>query len=229
MSRKSSKYKRKNPESVTVRPAFNLLPKTEKQAQLITAIKDKTLIVAYGPAGTGKTFVSGMCAARSLLKGDVDNLVLTRANVPTGRTLGSFPGTVEEKLAPWLAPLVSVLEVGLGKADVKCRMGKSILVQPLETIRGQSFTRSIILVDEAQNLSFEEIKAITTRIGDGSKLVLMGDPTQSDVKNGTDLMRFVGLCHKRNIEVPIVKFGVDDIVRSDIVGQLVRMFYEEDI
>jgi len=221
----SRKRKEKFMNERMVRPAFNVVPKTQKQDDLMRAIEQSTLIIASGCAGTGKTYCAGMMAAKLLLKGEVNNLILTRANVPTGRSLGSFPGTVEEKMAPWLAPITSVLKEGLGRGDFECRMGKSIHIQPVETIRGQSFADSIVLVDESQNLTFDEIKAITTRIGEGSKLILMGDPDQSDVKNGNDLMHFAHMCHNNNIEVPIIQFTIDDIVRSDIVADLVRMFH----
>ena len=210
-----------------VRAPFYITPKNQNQDYLMRSIEQKVLTVATGPAGTGKTYCAGMIACKLLLKGEVNNLVLTRANVPTGRSLGHFPGTVEDKMTPWLAPLVNVLKEGLGKGDVDCRMGKSIHVQPLETIRGQSFANSVILVDEAQNLTMDEIKAITTRIGENSKLVLMGDPAQSDVRDGNDLTRFARMCYNRGIDVPVVEFSVNDIVRSDIVGDLVRMSHEE--
>lgn len=228
MSRKrTQRTKEKFMNERQVRAAFNVVPKTKKQDLLMRAIEQSTLIIASGCAGTGKTYCAGMMAAKLMLKGEVNNIILTRANVPTGRSLGSFPGTVEEKMAPWLAPISSVLKEGLGRGDYDCRLGKSIHIQPIETIRGQSFSNSVILVDEAQNLSFEEIKAITTRIGEGSKLILMGDPDQSDVKNGNDLMKFATMCYNYDIDVPIIEFTVNDIVRSDIVADLVRMFYNE--
>lgn len=229
-----AKAKRKNVTKMKftherqVRPAFNVIPKTEPQDMLMRSIEQNVMTIAIGVAGTGKTYCAGMIAAKLLLKGEHNNIILTRANVPTGRTLGHFPGSVEEKMAPWLAPLTNVLTQALGKGDVECRMGKSIHIQPIETIRGQSFADSVILVDEAQNLTMEEIKAITTRIGENSKLVLMGDPNQSDVKNGTELTRFATMCHERNIDIPIIEFGIQHIVRSDIVADLVRMFYEEN-
>jgi phosphate starvation-inducible PhoH-like protein len=92
-----------------------------------------------------------------------------------------------------------------------------------------SYENSLVLVDESQNLNMEEIKAITTRMGEGSKMILMGDPNQSDIDNGLALIRFTDLCRKHQIEVPVVAFGIEDIVRSDIVGQLVRMFTEVDV
>ncbi len=210
--------------------AFHIQPKNTTQQYLMDCIEKNVMTVAVGPAGTGKTFCTGMKAAQIYLKGGYTNIVLTRANIPTGKSLGHFPGTVEEKMEPWLKPITSVLKDGLGKGRYEYMVSKEqMIVQPIETIRGNSFEKSIIIVDEAQNLCLEEIKAITTRIGENSKLILLGDPAQSDVRNGNDLSRFTELCAKYNIDAPVVKFTVNDIVRSDIVAQVVKMFYAEDL
>ena len=224
---KKKTIKPKFQQERSVRKASLVTPKTANQELLIDAIEDSVLTVAVGPAGTGKTYIAGMMASKLLLKNDVKNIVMTRANVPTGRSLGHFPGTIEEKMAPWLAPIISVLKDGLGRGDYEARLNKSIHIQPIETIRGQSFLNTIILVDEAQNLTMDEIKAITTRIGEGSKMILMGDPMQSDVSNGYDLIKFADLCDSYDIEVPVIEFTIRDIVRSGIVSDLVRMFYQE--
>jgi len=211
------------------RPAYKIVPKNELQAEFIKALKTKPLVMGIGPAGTGKTYVAGMIAAQMLLKGEIDKIILTRPNVATGKTLGHFPGSVSEKLAPWLAPILNVLKYGLGTGDYEYRLEKTILVQPLETIRGQSFDDAFVIVDESQNLTIEEIKALTTRIGDNTVMALIGDSTQADVRNGTELTRFVEMCHKSDIDVPVITFGIDQIVRSDICADLVKMFYHENI
>jgi phosphate starvation-inducible PhoH-like protein len=217
-----SRYGKKTVEE---KKNFHIQPKTKNQQTLLDAIEEFAITVTYGPAGTGKTYISAMKAVQLYLKGGYEKIILSRANVPTGRSLGHFPGTVQEKMAPWLMPLTSNLEKGFGKGVYDNLVhNETIEIQPLETIRGRSFEDSIILIDEAQNLNFEEIKAVTTRLGEGSKLILMGDPNQSDVDNGMAIMKFVTMCKRSNIEIPVVEFGVDDIVRSDIVAQLVRMF-----
>jgi phosphate starvation-inducible PhoH-like protein len=214
------------------RPARSVFiqPKNYKQDEMLKAIDFNVLTVVIGPAGTGKTFCTGMKVAQLFSTGKYARIVLTRANVPTGKSLGFFPGTVAEKMEPWLAPITNVLKDGLGKGQYEYleRKGK-IIVQPIETIRGNSYEDALVIVDEAQNLSMEEIKAITTRIGENSKMILTGDPAQSDVKNGTDLKRFCDLCNSSRIDVGYIEFGIDDIVRSDIVGQLVKMFYNKGI
>jgi phosphate starvation-inducible PhoH-like protein len=203
--------------------------RTEKQEDLAIAFHTHQLVCGIGCAGTGKTYTTGMVAARMLLENRIERIVLTRPNVPTGRTLGHFPGTIGEKLAPWLAPITNVLKEGLGVETYEKMIDRQILIQPLETIRGMSFEDSFVIIDESQNLSLEEIKAVSTRIGEGTVMALIGDPNQSDVKKGTDLTRFVAMCNRNDIEVPTVEFTVDDCVRSDICGDLIRMFHKEDI
>lgn len=205
--------------------AFHIQPKNPTQQYLLDCIDQSVMTVCIGPAGTGKTFCTGMKAAQLLLKGGYDKIVLTRPNVPTGRSLGYFPGSVEEKMTPWLKPIMNVLSDGLGKGRYDYMVSKDqIAIQPIETIRGNSFENCIIIVDESQNLSMSEIKATTTRIGENSKLILLGDPAQSDVQDGEALDDFVEMCHQAGIDVPIIRFTTDHIVRSDIVSQLVKMF-----
>ena len=209
--------------------AFHIQPKNEKQQALLDAIEYSTMCVAIGTAGTGKTYISATKAAQLFLKGGYDKIVLTRPNVSTGKSVGFFPGTVEEKLSIWLQPLLNVLKEALGEGRYQYLMEKrQIVIQPLETIRGNSYKDAIILIDECQNMDMHEIEAVTTRIGDNSKMILMGDPRQSDVKNGMAIEKFVAMCDKYYIDVPIVRFGLDDVVRSDIVAKLVKAFYYED-
>ena len=187
------------------------------------------MTVAIGPAGTGKTYCTGMKAAQLFLKGEYQKIVVTRSIISTGKSLGHFPGTIEEKMEPWVKPILNVLIDGLGSGRAECmQRQKQIEVQPIETIRGTSFDNSIIIVDEAQNLTIDEIKAVTTRIGDNTKLILLGDPAQSDLKN-SDLIKFVDLCHQYRVPAPIVTFSIKDIVRSDIVANLVKMFAKAGI
>ena len=225
------KHRRKrNEDEVQIRKPFHIQAKNYKQEALLEAIDNNVITVAIGCAGTGKTFCTGMKVAQLFLKGGYDRIILTRANVPTGRSLGHFPGTVQEKMEPWLAPITNVLKEGMGKGHYEYLVRKDkIQVQPIETIRGNSYNDALVIVDEAQNLSIEEIKAITTRIGENSKMILTGDPAQSDVKDGNDLIKFVQLCFENHIEIPIIEFCVNDIVRSDIVAKLVRMFINNGV
>lgn len=228
MSKRKSRYARK-PNNNTI-SGFNIIPKNQKQDKLIRSIKVYPITVTIGCAGTGKTYCSAGTVASLFIKGGYDKIVITRANVPTGKTLGHFPGTIQEKMTPWLLPMLEVFEEAFGKAKYQYMLNKGeIEIQPIETIRGRSYRNSLVLVDEAQNLSIEELKAITTRLGENSKLVLMGDPAQSDVNSGKDLIKFCNLVKKAGIALPVIEFYVDDIVRSDIVASLVKMFILEKI
>src|SRR6056300_672712 len=223
MSKRKSRYAAKN-ENIH-RIGFHVIPKNEKQDLLIRSIKLNPITVTIGCAGTGKTYCSAGTVAQLYMKGRYKKIVLTRANVPTGKTLGHFPGTIQEKMTPWLMPMLEVLSKAFGKSKFEYLLNKGqIEIQPIETIRGRSYDNALVLVDEAQNLCIDELKAITTRIGENSKLILLGDPAQSDVHDGEALDEFVEMCHHYSIEAPIVRFTTDHIVRSDIVAQLVKMF-----
>lgn len=208
--------------------AFRVDPKTENQNLLLEAIPEYDIVVALGPAGTGKTYCSVGKVVELYNKGHYKKIVIARSIIPTGKSMGYLPGDLKEKMIPWLLPMLSVMEKAFGKQKFDIMMAKDdISIQPLETIRGRSFEDSLILIDEAQNLSFEEIKAITTRLGENSKMVLMGDAFQSDLQGKSALLTFCAMCARHNIEIPVIQFGLDDIVRSDIVGKLVRMFVME--
>ena len=231
MSKRKSRYSSKNEEiNYIPRVAFHVVPKNQKQDRLIQSIKMYPITATIGCAGTGKTYCSTGTVAHLYMKGKYEKIVITRANVPTGKTLGHFPGTIQEKMTPWLLPMLEVLEEAFGKGKYQYMLAKGeIEIQPIETIRGRSYKNALVLVDESQNLTMDELKAISTRLGENSKLVLMGDPAQSDVKDGQDLMNFCKLVQRNGIELPVIQFGVEDIVRSDIVADLVKMFIKEKV
>ena len=213
------------------KPQINFSPKTQQQSELFHQLKKNNLLIAPGPAGTGNTFTAVTQAAIWLVGGHIDRVVLARANVPTGKSLGAIPGTLEEKLEPWVMPMTDVLRSQMGRAYYEHAVSKGkIETVALETIRGRSFDNAMILIDEAQQLTMEEIKAITTRIGEGSVLVLMGDPKQTDKVNLTGLVSFSEMLSKHNIDKTcVVEFDLDDIVRSDTCANMVRMFYKEGL
>ena len=213
------------------RPQVSFQPKTQQQSELYHQLKHNNLLVALGPAGTGKTFTVATQAAQWLVAGDIDKVILTRANVPTGKSLGAIPGTLAEKLEPWVMPMTDVLRRQMGRGYYEHAMSKGkIETVALETVRGRSFDNAVILVDEAQQLTMDEIKAITTRIGENAVLVLMGDPNQTDLKNKTGFVQFIRLLD--SYEPPrtcVVEFEMDDIVRSDTCANMVKMFYTEGL
>jgi len=204
-------------------------PKTENQKHFINSVLSQDMVVGLGPAGTGKSYLSATLAAYLLKQRDFDKIVLTRPTVPTGRSIGFFPGTLNEKMEPWVKPIMVTLEEYLGKGDVECliKNGK-IEVVPFETIRGRSFGNSVIILDEAQNTTVDEIKAFVTRIGDRSKMIINGDVSQSDLSrsfNGlsliVDMVRNSRSLHKF---VPVIEFTSKDIVRSGLCQLWVEEF-----
>lgn len=215
------------PDVSKARPMITIEPLNDKQRDCYIDLLGSPCVILLGAAGTGKTFLAASVAAKELAERRIRRIVLSRANVATGKSLGAFPGSVEEKMAPWLLPITDVLrhQLGNGFFEHAVKTG-AICIQPIETIRGRSFDDSIVLMDEAQQLTVEELKAITTRIGENSKLFLMGDQAQRDVR--TDgLGWLLSLIKKHELPVGYHKFTSDDIVRSGLCKAFVKAFEKE--
>lgn len=207
--------------------SFHIQPKNAKQQSLIQAINDSEIIIAEAPAGCGKTYLTGSMAAKFLAEGLVDKIILTRANVHVGKSLGMLPGTVNEKMEPLLAPILAVLRERMGDGLYGYNLAKrKIDIQALEYIRGNSFKDCFIIIDEAQNLTISEVQALVTRYESG-RIVFIGDNFQTDIKgqNGLDWLEQFALRHKLNY--PVIKFGLDDIVRSSLVKEFLTALYSE--
>jgi phosphate starvation-inducible PhoH-like protein len=211
------------------RPRITIDPLNDKQRDCLIDLYASPCVILIGPAGTGKTFLAASVAAKDLSERRIRRIIISRANVPTGKSLGAFPGTVEEKMTPWLLPITDVLRQHLGNGFFEyCMKAVLIQVQPIETIRGRSFDDAIVLMDESQQLTVDELKAITTRIGENSKLFLMGDRAQRDVK--TDgLLWLLKLAEKHKLPVGLHVFDSDDIVRSTLCKAFVKAFEMEGV
>lgn len=210
------------------RPRITIEPLNENQRECLIDLYASSCVILMGPAGTGKTYLAASVAAKDLAERRIRKIIISRANVPTGKSLGAFPGTVEEKMAPWLLPITDVLrqQLGTGFYEYCVRTG-AIQIQPLETIRGRSYDDAIVIMDEAQQLTIDELKAFCTRIGENSKLYLMGDRAQRDVR--TDgLQWLVNLATKHKLPVGLHTFTSDDIVRSSLCKAFVKAFEQED-
>ena len=210
------------------KPVVTINPLNEKQDDYYMSLLGDPCVICTGAAGTGKTYLAASVAAKDLADGRINRIILSRANVSTGKSIGALPGTVEEKMLPWLMPMLDVLKSQLGTDYFNNAMKtKTIEVQPIETIRGRSFDDTIVLMDEAQQLTKEELKAITTRIGENSKLYLMGDRAQRDVR--TDGLKWLlDLVCKHNLPVAYHTFTSDDIVRSGLCKMFVKAYEKED-
>lgn len=207
-----------------------LTPRTEKQKDLINALKENSQIFILGPAGTGKTYVTATYAADLYTTKEIDKIVITRPHIAVGKDVGYLPGTLEEKTYPWALPVLDVLQKHLGKGAVETGIKNgNIEMAPLALMRGRSFEDAFIIVDETQNITTHELKMLLTRVGEGSTIVLNGDIQQSDLKEADGLSKVIHLAKKHILPVPIIEFGLEDIVRSDICAQWVKVFYKEKL
>lgn len=193
------------------------------QETYLQAIKDNDITFGVGSAGTGKTYVAGFYAASELYHKRVDSIILTRPNVETGRSLGFLPGTLEEKNAPYLQPFDDVFKKALGPGFYGYALkSKTINPQPLGFMRGMTFENCIVLADEMQNATKEEMKMILSRIGKNCKMIFSGDTEQSDIPDSgleDATRRLQGI---PGIEV--VTFLDEDIVRSKMCKQIIMAY-----
>jgi phosphate starvation-inducible PhoH-like protein len=207
-----------------------LIPKTDKQKELLDALKESSQVFILGPAGTGKTYVTATYAADLYTTKEIDKIVITRPHVAVGKELGFLKGDLQEKTMPWALPVLDVLEKHLGKGAVETGIKNgNIEMAPLALMRGRSFDNAFIIVDETQNITTHELKMLLTRVGEDTTIVLNGDIQQSDLKEADGLSKVIHLAKKHMLPVPIIEFGVDDIIRSDICAQWVKVFMKENL
>ena len=160
----------------------NVAPKTEGQARLMEAIDRSNLVLALGPAGTGKTYLAIAKAVEALRAGKVGRIVLCRPAVDAGENIGFLPGDMEEKLAPYLRPLYDALQDRMSAKQVKAMIAEGqIEIASVGFMRGRTLNNAFIVVDEAQNCTYVQLKMILTRLGWNSKMIVTGDPAQSDL------------------------------------------------
>lgn len=212
----------------TARVTAPLEPKTESQKRLIAAIKAYPLVFARGSAGTGKTYIAGALAAHFLETEQVEKIIITRPAVEAGESLGFLPGELDQKYEPFIAPFREVLNERLGASAVDYLLKSGRLeAAPLAYMRGRTFKRAFVILDEAQNTTPRQMKLFLSRIGPECKTVVDGDPNQADIPgdNGLDdaIQRL-----KHIMKVRVINFSRDDIVRSGLVAEIVGA-YEEPI
>ena len=190
------------------------------QGEYLEAIKHNEIIFGIGSAGTGKTYVAASYAAGELFHRRIQKIILTRPNVETGRGLGFLPGELDEKYAPYLDPFDQVFKRTLGAGFYEYALkSKTIEPKPLGFMRGASFENAIILVDEVQNMTKTEFKMLLSRIGKNCKVILSGDPDQTDISDSglpDAVKRLTGLAG-----IEIVRFLDEDIVRSKMCKQII--------
>lgn len=215
---KNSKF-----EAERVLPPIKALNPT--QADYLEALRKNPQVIVLGPAGTGKTWIAATHAADLFRNRAIDKIILTRPNVPCGRSLGYFPGSLEDKFAPWAAPVADAIRERIGKAayDIALKNGGIELV-PFEVMRGRSWKNAFVLLDEAQNATPAEIKTFLTRIGDDCTMVINGDVSQCDLAGSSGLATIIDMIDSQQLPVPVIAFTRADIVRSGICAMWVNAF-----
>ena len=196
-------------------------PHSDGQRRLMEAIERCHLTIALGPAGSGKTYLAVSAAVAALEAGDVSRIVLTRPAVEAGERLGYLPGDIGEKLAPYLRPLNDALNERLDGRRVKQLMTEgAIEIAPIGFMRGRTLNNAFIVIDEAQNCTYGQIKMILTRLGWHSTMVVTGDPDQSDLLGGLSGLAEIGRRLEPIANIAVVRLGEADIVRHPLVGEM---------
>ena len=204
-------------------------PKTPMQARYLEALSACELVFGLGPAGTGKTFLAVAHGAGLLLRGAVDRLIVSRPAVEAGERLGFLPGDLTEKVDPYMAPVWEALTDILGAEQLRRRREKGeIEVAPIAFLRGRTLSHAFVIVDEAQNASRAQMKMVLTRLGEGARMAVTGDPTQIDLLKPADsgLAHAVGLLEGVK-GIAVTRFSAEDVVRHPLVERIVRAYEAE--
>lgn len=206
-----------------------IIAKNDNQKKYLHSLQFDTVSVGKGSAGSGKTWCAAAVAANKYLKGEINQIIVARAYVPMGKTTGFWPGSVEEKLMPFVAPILNVIRERIGDSRYQCEFGKTLKIQPLEAIRGMSFPPgTFLIIDESQNLNVEEVRSIVTRLEEGSQVAFCGDDKQRDVQGISGIVYLANLIKKHNLpNCSVVEFTPADIVRSGLTRAFVEIFEKE--
>jgi len=201
-------------------------PKTANQKRYVDAIEDHTITFGIGPAGTGKTYLAMAMAVAALQAKKINKIVLTRPAVEAGESLGFLPGTLSEKIDPYLRPLFDALHDMIDIDSVPRLMQSGIIeVAPLAYMRGRTLNDAFIILDEAQNTTPEQMKMFLTRLGFGSKMVVTGDVTQIDLPNGQNSgLKIVRDILKEIDDIAFLELTAEDVVRHRLIGDIVKAY-----
>ncbi len=207
-------------------PKKSVIARSQKQSDYIQALRENDIVMALGPAGTGKSFLAVSVAITLLMEKKVEKVILSRPAVEAGEKLGFLPGDMKEKVDPYLRPLYDALYelFGYEKIHKKIETGE-IEIAPLAFMRGRTIKNSFAILDEAQNATSTQIKMFLTRIGENSKLVVNGDPSQIDLINKSHS----GLTKSREVlrnveEIKIIDFDYRDVVRHPLVSKIIKAY-----
>ena len=224
------KVKNTNVTDIIKTPKKSIIPRSEKQKEYVRALRQSEIIISAGPAGTGKTFLAVAVGLTMLLEKKIERIILSRPAVEAGERLGFLPGDMKEKVDPYLRPLYDSLYdlFHFEKIQRMIEIG-DIEIAPLAFMRGRTLKNSFAILDEAQNATDTQIKMFLTRIGENSKIVINGDPSQIDLpnKNMSGLDRSKKILSNLN-EISVVDFDHSDVVRHPLVSKIVKAYNNND-
>jgi len=219
----------KNIEYIIKTPKKSVIPRSEKQKKYVRALRESDVTISTGPAGTGKTFLAVAIALTMLLEKKIEKIILSRPAVEAGERLGFLPGDMREKVDPYLRPLYDSLYdlLDFEKIQKKIEIG-DIEIAPLAFMRGRTLKNSFAILDEAQNATDTQIKMFLTRIGENSKIVINGDPSQIDLPNKS----LSGLNRSKKLlghmkEISVVDFDHTDVVRHPLISKIVKAYSDQ--
>ena len=202
----------------------NIRAMSTLQQALLDAIDERSVVVALGPAGTGKTYLAVAKAVEALEAGRTGRIVLSRPAVEAGESLGFLPGDVNEKLAPYLRPLYDALTERLGTKRLKALVAEgAIEIAPVAYMRGRTLSECFVVIDEAQNCTYTQIKMLLTRLGWRSTMVLTGDPDQTDLLPGISGLADIAERLEKLPDIPVVRLAEADIVRHPLVASMLTV------
>ena len=226
----SEKAKKNNVTDVIKTPKKSIIPRSEKQKSYVRALRQSDIVISAGPAGTGKTFLAVAVGLTMLLEKKIERIILSRPAVEAGERLGFLPGDMKEKVDPYLRPLYDSLYdlFDFEKIQRMIEIG-DIEIAPLAFMRGRTLKNSFAILDEAQNATDIQIKMFLTRIGENSKIVVNGDPSQIDLQNKS----MSGLLKSKKLlghldEISIIDFNHSDVVRHPLVSKIVKAYSKND-
>ena len=218
-----NKYKRVEPAHGQRNQRYQktVKPRSENQARLLEALEEKSLVCALGPAGTGKTYLAICKAVEALQKGKVARIILSRPAVEAGEQIGFLPGAMEDKLAPYLRPLYDALSDRLSPAQLKHMMAEGLIeIAPIGFMRGRTLNNAFVVIDEAQNCTYTQIKMLLTRLGWHSTMVVTGDPAQSDLLPELSGLGKAAERLEKLSGASVVRLEGQDVVRHPLVAEM---------
>ena len=207
-------------------PKRKIIPKTLNQKRYLESIFTNEIVFGIGPAGTGKTYLAMAAAIDSLLKGEIEKIILTRPAVEAGEALGFLPGDLTEKITPYLRPLYDAIHEMLGKETSEKLMEKGVIeIAPLAYMRGRTLSKAFVILDEAQNTTPEQMMMFLTRLGDNSRMIITGDITQVDLpRNKESGLRQITHILSHISQIELFYFESFDVVRHPLVQKIIEAY-----